>query len=151
MIVVSVELWSAISGAKTQLARMHICNDGEASIENHRVGDYVGETFVGRDAETLAKGRVAKRGTIRKWRRLDYHVWNLVRHMLDTMGYSRGQLRAHNLPLVDESPDSDFLERLTLAATDPGAVVGFKGDRSVGEWIRDALAAVLTEDAAVQP
>lgn len=90
MIVVTVELWSAVTGAKTQLARMHIANNGEASERNPRLGDYVGETFVGRDAETLAKGRVSKRAMVRNWRRQDYHVWNLVRRMLDAMGYTKG-------------------------------------------------------------
>lgn len=147
MIIVTVHLASAVSDDRsTMLARMHITNDGEASLQNARVGDYIGQTFVGRDAATLAKGRVSKRGVIRRWRRLDYHVWNLVRHMLDTMGYSKGQLRAHDRPFVDVQPDSDLLDRLTLAATDPGAVVGFKGERSMGHWIRDALSTVLAED-----
>lgn len=89
MIVVKVELWSAINGSKVELARMHICNDGEASMTNHRLGDYTGETFVGRDAATLAKGRVSKRGAVRNWRRHDFHVWNLVRRMLESMGYDK--------------------------------------------------------------
>ena len=86
MIVVRVELWSVVDGSKTELARMHIANDGEATQQNHRLGDYVGETFVGRDAATLAKGRVSKRGSVKAWRRHDFHVWNLVRRMLESMG-----------------------------------------------------------------
>lgn len=89
MIVVKVELWSAVNGSKVELARMHICNDGEASATNPRLGDYTGETFVGRDAAALAKGRVSKRGAVRSWRRHDYHVWNLVRRMLESMGYDK--------------------------------------------------------------
>lgn len=104
MIVVTAELWSAVDGSKTQLARMHICNDGRATIRNPRLGDYIGESFVGRDAETLAKGRVSKRAEVRGWRRHDYHVWNLVRRMLTAMGYVKGAISSP-LPLVDDSPD----------------------------------------------
>lgn len=89
MIVVRVELWSAVTGRKTELARMHICNDGEASLQNHRLGNYLGESFVGRDSAALDKGRVSKRGQVRAWRRHDFHIWNLVRRMLESMGYDR--------------------------------------------------------------
>ena len=88
MIVVTVELWSAITGSKTQLARMHICNDGEASSQNHRIGDYIGTVFRGRDAVALAKGSVQKTGAVKGYRRLDLHVWNLVARMLAGMGYA---------------------------------------------------------------
>lgn len=113
MIVVTVHLASAIDGRVQQLARMHICNDGSATAANPRLGDYVGETFVGRDAEALAKGRVAKRGEVRGWRRNDFHVWNLVRRMLDVMGYDKGSPRtpfaASDLPLVDvQTPDVEI-------------------------------------------
>lgn len=91
MIVVRVELWSAIDGRKTELARMHIANDGQATIANPRLGDYQGETFVGRDAATLDKGRVSKRGAVRGWRRHDFHIWNLVAAMLADMGYRQGR------------------------------------------------------------
>lgn len=91
MIVVRVELWSAIDGRKTELARMHIANDGRATIGNPRLGDYQGETFIGRDRTALDKGRVSKRGTVRGWRRHDFHVWNLVAAMLADMGYRQGQ------------------------------------------------------------
>lgn len=89
MIVVRVELWSAISGSKTELARMHICNDGAATVANPRLGTYIGETFVGRDTASLDKGRVSKRGRVENWRRLDFHVWNLVRRMLEAQGYDK--------------------------------------------------------------
>lgn len=90
MIVVRVELWSAIDGSKTELARMHISNDGEASTTNPRLGTYVGESFVGRNADTLNKRRVSKRGRVVNWRRADFHIWNLVRRMLTEMGYTNG-------------------------------------------------------------
>lgn len=89
MIVVRVELWSAIDGRKVELARMHICNDGLATQANPRLGDYTGETFIGRSADTLSKRRVAKRGKVHGWRRHDLHVWNLVAAMLEAMGYDK--------------------------------------------------------------
>lgn len=110
MIVVTVHLLSAVSEDRsTQLARMHISNDGRASIENPRLGDYVGETFVGRDARSLAAGRISKRGEVRGWRRHDFHVWNLVARMLESMGYDKGRrplAPAGELPLLDpDGPD----------------------------------------------
>ena len=89
MIVVRVELWSAVTGQKRELARMHICNDGETTCENPRLGTYVGETFVGRNADMLNKRRVSKRGRVANWRRADFHIWNLVRRMLTDMGYDK--------------------------------------------------------------
>lgn len=113
MIIVTVHLASAIDGRTQQLARMHICNDGEATLQNPRLGDYVGETFVGRDAAALAQGRVSKRGAVRGWRRHDYHVWNLVRRMLEAMGYDKGPAPAGSartafadLPMIDDGSDT---------------------------------------------
>jgi len=68
---------------------MHICNDGQASVENWRRGTYDGQTFVGRDSAALDKGRVSKTGRLENWPRLDLHVWNMVAEMLKDMGYGR--------------------------------------------------------------
>lgn len=87
MIVVRVELWSAVSGAKTELARMHISNDAGVTLENHRRGSYDGETFVGRSRQDLDRMRTSKKGRVENYPRLDLHVWNLVARMLQTMGY----------------------------------------------------------------
>ncbi|MEY2882399.1 MAG: hypothetical protein RL490_123 [Pseudomonadota bacterium] len=89
MIVVRVELWSAIDGSKRELARMHIANDGQASAVNSRRGDYTGTTFVGRDERALDRGTPSKRGTVTNYPRLDLHVWNLVARMLTSMGYDK--------------------------------------------------------------
>lgn len=84
MIIVTVELLSANTGQKQQIARMHICNDGEGSA---KVGNYTGETFRGRDEIALSAGKVNRRGRVDDYRRLDLHVWNLVARMLAVMGY----------------------------------------------------------------
>lgn len=89
MIVVKVELWSAITGDKTELARMHISNDGQQSTDNFRLGAYDGETFIGRDDKALSRGTVSKRGRVERWPRADYHIWNLVARMLESMGYDK--------------------------------------------------------------
>ncbi len=86
MIIVRVELLSAVTGTTTELARMHIANTGEGT---DRICDYVGRTFIGRDTDALDHGIVSKRGRVTRWRRHDFHVWNLVRRMLGEMGYTR--------------------------------------------------------------
>lgn len=91
MIRVTVELLSAIHPPRNQvLAMMDIANDGEASLTNHRLGSYTGVTYRGRDRDTLELRSPMKRGAVVQWRRLDYHVWNLVARMLESMGYDKG-------------------------------------------------------------
>src|SRR5690348_5419520 len=50
MIIVRVELWSAITGAKTELARMCIVNDGTGTAARR---NYFGKTFRGRSTAQL--------------------------------------------------------------------------------------------------
>lgn len=90
MIVVRVELWSAVDGRRTELARMRIANDGETTAANGKLGTYVGETLRGRSAASLERGVVQRRGKVRDWPRDALHVWNLVARMLGAMGYDRG-------------------------------------------------------------
>jgi hypothetical protein len=85
MIVVRVELWSAITGAKTELARMHISNRGTNA--NPRRGDYEGAAFIGRDSAALDRLAVSKRGELKDFPRQQLHVWNMVARMLAAMGY----------------------------------------------------------------
>jgi hypothetical protein len=85
MIVVRVELWSAITGVKTELARLHICNDGSSA---GRRRNYVGESFRGRDKAALDQRIVSHRGAVREWPSPDRHVWRLVAAMLSAMGYA---------------------------------------------------------------
>jgi hypothetical protein len=51
MILVTVQLISAITGETTEIARMTISNKGGAP--NPRRGDYVGKTYLGRSREVL--------------------------------------------------------------------------------------------------
>jgi hypothetical protein len=89
MIVVRVELWSAITGRRSTLALMSIANSGESPNPNR--GDYEAKTFVGRDEDALLKAlnddRVSKRAEIKNHARLQEHVWNLVGKALAGCGY----------------------------------------------------------------
>jgi hypothetical protein len=86
MLVIRVELHSAISGEISEIARMRLYNDGDGTRTR---GNYVGEVFRGRNFEALDKTTVHRRGEIKNWPRLDRHVWNLVAAMLESMGYGK--------------------------------------------------------------
>lgn len=91
MIVVKVELWSAVNGQKTELARMVIDNIG--GTEN--TGDYRCRTLRGRSEQALgkamlyiaARSSVTREGKVLGHARLREHVWNLVAKALSGMGY----------------------------------------------------------------
>ena len=89
MIIVKVELWSAITGKHTELARMQIDNIGG----NRTRGDYHVATMRGRDAETLEKATWAKtytrEGEVRNHARLSDHVWVLVAKALAAVHYAK--------------------------------------------------------------
>lgn len=88
MIVIRVELWSAVTGAKTELARMAISNDGSSGGQRR---NYEGEAFTGRSLAALdramVKGTVTRRGKVENHDAPGLHVWNLVAKMLRSMGY----------------------------------------------------------------
>jgi len=84
MIVVRVELHSAVTGEVTEIARMDIANDGGGSA---RVGNYDGRVYRGRDAAALDRREVQKTGRVEAWPRQRFHVWNLIGVMLTQMGY----------------------------------------------------------------
>jgi len=88
MIIIKVELWSAITGKTTELARMSIVNDGSGT---NRYGNYIGTVYRGRSKEQLDKKSIMRQKFMQNWPRLDFHVWNLVAKMLKEMGYNKGQ------------------------------------------------------------
>lgn len=83
MIVVRVELWSARTGARTELARMRIANDGTGVAARR---SYDGQTLAGRSAAALDRGRVQRTGRVADFPAERLHVWNLVAAMLGAMG-----------------------------------------------------------------
>lgn len=89
MIVVRVELWSAIDHNVTELARITI--DNIAVTPNMQLGDYRVRTMRGRSAEALHKamltGSIQREGQVLRHPRLREHVWNLVAKALATLNY----------------------------------------------------------------
>jgi hypothetical protein len=99
MIIVRVELHSAVTGMVTEIARMRICNIGGTRER----GDYRAETFRGRSAQQLARLIRQRAATISDYPRLSIHVWHLVARALVGMGYA-GKDMVMELPdLSDES------------------------------------------------
>lgn len=88
MIVVRVELWSAVNGSRIELARMRISNDGRATARDPRRGDYLGETLRGRSEDALDQGVAQRAGKVTGFDRQSLHVWHLVGRMLAAMGYA---------------------------------------------------------------
>jgi hypothetical protein len=91
MLVIKVELWSAITGKKTEIARMHIANTGEdTSGGKRRRYNYTCKTLRGRSAKEFEKRTVQRCGMILDYYR-NQHVWNLVYRALNNMGYGGGK------------------------------------------------------------
>lgn len=86
MIVVRVELWSAIDGSKTELARMQICNDETGTTARR---NYEARTLVGRSAAALDRNVVQRRGAVKNWPAEAVHIWNLVTVALGALGYGK--------------------------------------------------------------
>ncbi|WP_316165380.1 MULTISPECIES: hypothetical protein [unclassified Bradyrhizobium] len=84
MIIIRVELHSAITRQVTEIARMRICNIGGT----REYGDYRAETFRGRSAQQLARLVRQRSADLTKYPRLRVHVWHLVAQALVAMGYA---------------------------------------------------------------
>ncbi|WP_193751746.1 hypothetical protein [Sphingomonas sanguinis] len=102
MIVVRVELWSAVTGNVTEIARMTIDNIGGTE----QSGDYRVRTMRGRSAEALHKAMLAntlsREAQVLSHPRLRDHVWSLVAKALIAMRYGSYGTRivsAHNATL----------------------------------------------------
>lgn len=86
MLIVRVELHSALTGRVTEIARMRIANRGTGTA---RRADYDVMTFRGRDGGALDRASVQRRGAVLGWPRLRVHVWSLVAEALAATGYAR--------------------------------------------------------------
>lgn len=95
MLVIKVELHSAITGRVSEIARSVIHNIGG----NRDYGDYGAFSCRGRDAEELQKSMLAilqlrqkpvHQGKVKHHARLKLHVWTLVTKALIAMGYGDG-------------------------------------------------------------
>lgn len=96
MIVVRVELWSAVTGETTEIARMLIDNIGGT----HTRGNYRCRTLKGRSRQALDRAMVRtggdgifrtvqREGRVEGHPRLREHVWNLVAKALAATGYGK--------------------------------------------------------------
>ncbi|QNQ09287.1 hypothetical protein [Sphingomonas alpina] len=89
MIVVKVELWSAVDGQRRELARMTIDNIGGDVTR----GDYRTRTMRGRSEQQLHRAMLTnsltREGKVLGHQRLKLHVWNLVAKALTGMGYGK--------------------------------------------------------------
>lgn len=90
MIVVRVELWWAVTGQVSELARMTIDNLGTTANGQH--ADYRARSYRGRDAATLHRamlsGVAQREGRVNRHARLRLHVWHLVGRALEAVSYT---------------------------------------------------------------
>lgn len=84
MLILKLELHSAITGEVSEIARVRIYNDGNGTRE---YGDYVAEVFYGKVTEPLDVSKVYAKTEIKEYPRLGLHVWNLVARALSKLGY----------------------------------------------------------------
>jgi hypothetical protein len=123
MIVVRVELWSAVTGQRTELARMEIANDetGTAARRN-----YITRTLFGRSTKALNERRTQRSGRVKDWPSEAVHIWNLISVALTGMGY--GDKRAPIKP-------ADEPERSTVPDTgNPAAPIRRSRNRARGPF-----------------
>lgn len=81
MLVVKIELHSAITGKITEIGSMKLWNTGAGT---RRRGDYRAELLSGR-----CKAKLNPRGEVRDYPRLSYTAWELLRQMLNNMHENR--------------------------------------------------------------
>ena len=79
MIIVKVELHSAVTGQVQTLGLMRIANDGTGGTKK---GNYDCHVAHKRDAVKHQIGRPARTGKVRDYPRLSYNVWRLVARAL---------------------------------------------------------------------
>lgn len=90
MLVLKLELHSAITGKVTTLGSMLIANDGSGSTSR---GNYFGETYrKGNDSWLKLplfrnRPKAVRKGTVAGYPRKTLPVWCLVKQMLDDMGF----------------------------------------------------------------
>lgn len=88
MIVVKVELWSARTGEKTELARMLISNESEQGQHNlYGLHRYLVRVLRGRSAEAFEKVTVQRSGHVLNYPSERIHVWHLVYAALARLDY----------------------------------------------------------------
>ncbi|BBC99131.1 hypothetical protein [Sphingobium sp. YG1] len=102
MIIVSVQLLSAVDSRHDELARMEICNLGTRTATT---GNYSAETLRGRSAKDFARRTRQRIAYISGHPRQREHVWNLVAKALRNLRYGGDWNAAEQVaaPIADES------------------------------------------------
>ena len=90
MIVVRIELHSAVTRKVTEIGRMTIANIGGTDER----GDYRVATNLGRSAAQLDRNQVTRCSEVHNYPRQTIHVWHLVARALIAMGYAGKAMRA---------------------------------------------------------
>jgi len=85
MLIVRVELHSAITGERTEIARMEVDNLGTGTPVR---GDYRVRTLRGRSSRALDARHVQREGRVFGHARQAVHVWWLIAKALSAVGYS---------------------------------------------------------------
>lgn len=70
MLIIKIELLSAITGKTEELGRMHICNRGDSGRKDR--GNYKVEVF------KKGSRTVMRTGNVENYARFSYNVWRLV-------------------------------------------------------------------------
>jgi len=92
MIVVRVELWSAVNGETTELARMVVDNvSGGGTKRDYRCRTLRGRSKAALDGALLRMDTTGtqREGKVLRHRSLDLHIWHLIAKALSGMGYGR--------------------------------------------------------------
>lgn len=84
MIIVSVQLLSAVDGRHDELARMEICNMGTGTATT---GNYSAETLRGRSTKDFARRTRQRIAYVNGHARQREHIWNLVAKALRNLCY----------------------------------------------------------------
>jgi hypothetical protein len=91
MLVVRVELESAITGEMSEIARMIIANDGTGTGDRGNYWARAAKGTVQNDhmipAAIMHESRKLRHAEVKDYPRQSLHVWNLVARMLQAMGY----------------------------------------------------------------
>lgn len=103
MIIVRVELHSAITGEITEIARAHIANTGGDRTR----GNYQAYTMRGRSKDQLDRIVMQRSGVVLNYPRLALHVWHLIARALIAMGYAGKNEQAQEADLFEADPRVD--------------------------------------------
>lgn len=87
MIVVKVELWSARTGERTELARMLISNESGAGQQLYGLHRYLARALRGRSTKAFEKGTIQRLDYVDNYPSERIHVWHLVYACLAKLGY----------------------------------------------------------------